>query len=103
MIGPARKRHAQMKAAAAIELTQLEVEAGATNAARLQLSPLDASSYILSMVTELRALAKAANFRFLTYLLEIAFQEAFRLTGDLEQAQARQRQSWNPSDSEPKP
>lgn len=31
------------------------------------------------MVAELRSIAIAAEFRFLAYLLEIAFQEAYRL------------------------
>jgi hypothetical protein len=45
------------------------------------------------MTTELCSLAKAANFPFLTYLLEIVFQEAYRLTSDLERAEAVQREN----------
>jgi hypothetical protein len=35
------------------------------------------------MVAELRSIAIAAEFRFLAYLLEIAFQEAYRLEEEL--------------------
>ena len=39
------------------------------------------------MVAELRSIAIAAEFRFLAYLLEIAFQEAYRLKNELERDQ----------------
>jgi hypothetical protein len=48
------------------------------------------------MATELRALAKASNFRFLTYLLEIVFQEAFRMTSELELQMAQKRKPLEP-------
>lgn len=38
------------------------------------------------MVSELRALAIASQFRFLAYILEMAFQEAYRLSEELEEA-----------------
>jgi|RhiMetdeSRZDD1v2_1073273.scaffolds.fasta_scaffold27427_3 hypothetical protein len=35
------------------------------------------------MIAELRSIAVAAEFRFLAYLLEMAFQEAYRLDADI--------------------
>jgi hypothetical protein len=81
-----------MHSATGSELAQLKIE-GKDAAMTPHVSPLDASSYILSRTTELCSLAKAANFPFLTYLLEIVFQEAYRLTSDLERAEAVQRKN----------
>lgn len=83
MNGQARRPYARTKSSTAAEGAQPEVESSETGHALLQ--PMDASTYILSMVAELRALAKASGFRFLTYLLEMAFQEAFRLTSEMEE------------------
>jgi hypothetical protein len=80
MVAPARQRQAKGKTAVPETSTQSEVEPA------LKLTPHDASSYILSMVTELRALAIASQFRFLAYILEMAFQEAYRLSEELEEA-----------------
>jgi hypothetical protein len=86
MIAQAPRRHARFNPIAS-ETPQLKVEEGEGSAARVQITPRDASSYILSMIAELRALAKVSQFAFLTYLLEMGFQEAFRLTGELEKSQ----------------
>jgi hypothetical protein len=80
MVAPARQRQAKGKSAAPDPSTQSEVELA------LSVTPGDASSYILSMVSELRALAIASQFRFLAYILEMAFQEAYRLSEELEEA-----------------
>lgn len=96
MTGQIQKRYARTKPSGGNDLPQSEVEAADANGARPQVTPLDASSYILSMATELRALAKASNFRFLTYLLEIVFQEAFRMTSELELQMAQKRKPLEP-------
>jgi hypothetical protein len=80
MVAPARQRQAKSKSAASDPSSQSEVEHA------LSVTPHDASSYILSMVSELRALAIASQFRFLAYILEMAFQEAYRLSEELEEA-----------------
>jgi hypothetical protein len=80
MVAPARQRQAKSKSAASDPSSQSEVELA------LSVTPHDASSYILSMVSELRALAIASQFRFLAYILEMAFQEAYRLSEELEEA-----------------
>ena len=49
----------------------------------LKFTRCEAGSYIVSMITELRSMAVAADFRFLAYLLEMAFQEAYRLEAEL--------------------
>jgi hypothetical protein len=87
MIAQAPRRHARFKPIASETSSQLKVEEGEKSAARFQITPNEASSYILSMIAELRALSKASQFPFLTYLLEMGFQEAFRLTGELEKSQ----------------
>jgi hypothetical protein len=87
MIAQAPRRHARFNPIASETAPQLKVEEGEGSAARVQITPRDASSYILSMIAELRALAKVSQFAFLTYLLEMGFQEAFRLTGELEKSQ----------------
>jgi hypothetical protein len=92
MIGHARQRNATTKPIEATERDQPKVEPG-ESAGGLRLTPLETSSYVLSMVTELRVLTKAAGFGFLTYLLEMAFQEAFRLTSELEEAEAKAQQT----------
>jgi hypothetical protein len=82
MIGETRRRHVKSKAAAIEKGLQSEVEE-AENAEPLStLSAQDASSYILGMSAELQRLAEASGFRFLAYLLEMVFQEAFRLSGE---------------------
>ena len=87
MNGQARSPYARTKSSTAAEGAHPEVEPRETGQALLQ--PVDASTYILSMVAELRALAKSSGFRFLTYLLEMAFQEAFRLTSEMEETANR--------------
>jgi len=81
MIGETRRRHAKSKAVGVENSLQSEVEEGEGGAESLPaLSAEDASSYILGMSAELRRLAEASGFRFLAYLLEMVFQEAFRLS-----------------------
>jgi hypothetical protein len=92
MVGHARQRHSTEKSIETTEGDQSKVE-GCQSGATLRLAPLETSSYVLSMVTELRVLTKAAGFGFLTYLLEMTFQEAFRLTSELEQAETKGRQA----------
>ena len=46
---------------------------------RAGFTPAEASSYVFSIIAELRSISVAAEFRFLAYLLEMAFQEAYRL------------------------
>jgi hypothetical protein len=92
MIGHARQRHAANKSIETTESDQPKV-GSCENGAKLRLAPLETSTYVLSMVTELRVLTKAAGFAFLTYLLEMAFQEAFRLTSELEEAEAKAQQT----------
>ena len=83
MIGETRRRHAKSKAVGVENSLQSEVEEGEGGAESLPaLSAEDASSYILGMSAELRRLAEASGFRFLAYLLEMVFQEAFRLSGE---------------------
>jgi hypothetical protein len=79
MVAPARRRHARTPADGKQSGSQSQVETGQARTCELRLTPGDASSYVLSMVAELRSIAIAAEFRFLAYLLEIAFQEAYRL------------------------
>ena len=52
-------------------------------APELKFTHCEAGSYIVSMIAELRSMAVAADFRFLAYLLEMAFQEAYRLEAEL--------------------
>jgi hypothetical protein len=96
MTGHIRKSYAKAKSSGDTDHPQSEVETADVISARPQVTPLDTSSYILSMVTELRALAKASNFRFLTYLLEMVFQEAFRMTSELELQMAQKRKPFEP-------
>jgi len=77
MVASFRRRHAGVSAAGSQSRTQSEVET--CEPGELNFSPREASNYVLSMIAELRAIAIAAEFRFLAYLLEIAFQEAYRL------------------------
>jgi hypothetical protein len=102
MTGQAGKRYARMKPTAATNVSQSGVEHREGGEAPPRFTPLDTSNYILSMVTELRTLAKASNFRFLTYLLEIAFQEAFRMTSELEHMHMAHGQKRKPPEPEPK-
>ena len=82
MIGETRRRSAKSKAATLDNELQSEVEEGEGDERLPALSAQDASSYILGMSAELRKLADAYGFRFLAYLLEMVFQEAFRLAGE---------------------
>src|SRR5688572_6445830 len=82
MIGETRRRHAKGKAAPLENQAQSEVERGQHDEPLPTLSAQDARSYILAMSAELRRLAEASGLRFLAYLLEMVFQEAFRLSGD---------------------
>ena len=82
MIGETRRRRAKSKAVAFENAAQSEVENQESGEPLPTLSAQDASSYILGMSAELRKLADAYGFRFLAYLLEMVFQEAFRLSGE---------------------
>jgi hypothetical protein len=82
MIGETRRRRAKSKAALCDNGLQSEVEGDEGTVPLPALSAQDASSYILGMSAELRRLAEASGFRFLAYLLEMVFQEAFRLSGE---------------------
>jgi hypothetical protein len=82
MIGETRRRSAKSKAATLDNELQSEVDEGEGDERLPALSAQDASSYILGMSAELRKLADAYGFRFLAYLLEMVFQEAFRLSGE---------------------
>jgi hypothetical protein len=82
MIGETRRRSAKSKAATLDNELQSEVDEGEGDDRLPALSAQDASSYILGMSAELRKLADAYGFRFLAYLLEMVFQEAFRLSGE---------------------
>jgi hypothetical protein len=82
MIGETRRRRAQSKAATFDNGVQSEVDREDADEPQPAMSPQDASSYILGMSGELRRLADASGFRFLAYLLEMVFQEAFRLSGE---------------------
>jgi hypothetical protein len=62
---------------------QSEVEPSDMQAPGVVFNPCEASSYIVSLIVELRSIAIAANFRFLAYLLEMTFQEAYRLESEL--------------------
>lgn len=84
MVAPARRRHARTSADGKQSDSQSQVEGGEARPCELRFTPGEASSYVLSMVAELRSIAIAAEFRFLAYLLEIAFQEAYRLKGELD-------------------
>jgi hypothetical protein len=86
MIAQAPRRHARTNPVAAESGTQPKVEGRLEGSS--QISAYDSTAYILSMIAELRCLAEATQLRFLAYLLEMAFQEAFRLTSELEKAQA---------------
>jgi hypothetical protein len=59
--------------------SQSQVEGGPARTSEPGFTPAEASSYVLSIVAELRSISIAAEFRFLAYLLEMAFQEAYRL------------------------
>jgi hypothetical protein len=82
MIGETRRRRAKSKAATFETRLQSEVDNVEGDEPLPALSAQDASSYILAMSAELRRLADASGFRFLAYLLEMVFQEAFRLSGE---------------------
>jgi hypothetical protein len=82
MIGETRRRSAKSKAATFDDGIQSEVDNGEGGEPLPALSAQEASSYILGMSAELRKLADASGFRFLAYLLEMVFQEAFRLSGE---------------------
>jgi hypothetical protein len=82
MIGETRRRRAKSKAVAFENAAQSEVENQESGEPLPTLSAQDASGYILGMSAELRRLAEASGFRFLAYLLEMVFQEAFRLSGE---------------------
>ena len=82
MIGETCRRRAKSKDALFDNGPQSEVENDEGADALPALSAQDASSYILGMSAELRRLAEASGFRFLAYLLEMVFQEAFRLSGE---------------------
>jgi hypothetical protein len=86
MTGQARRHFSREKTVGGHLPLQSEVEGAAGKGPANSMTPLDASSYILSMATELRALARVSNLQFLTYLLEMVFQEAFRLTSELERS-----------------
>ena len=86
MIGDTRRRRAQSKAATFDNGVQPQVNRDEGDELLPALSPQDASSYILGMSAELRRLADASGFRFLAYLLEMVFQEAFRLSGESDTA-----------------
>jgi hypothetical protein len=90
MIEETRKRHAKRKAAAHADQLQSEVEDGDAEAPVANMTAQDASSYILGMAAELKRLADASGFRFLAYLLEMVFQEAFRLTSEGERSERRE-------------
>jgi hypothetical protein len=90
MIAQAPRRHAGFKPIASETASQLKVEEPEAGPSQVPITPHDASSYILSMIAELRALAKASQFPFLTYILEMGFQEAFRLSGEFERSQEAQ-------------
>jgi hypothetical protein len=83
MVASARRRHARTSAAGKHLGSQSEVEGCEATGSGLNFTPHDASSYVLSMIAELRSIAVAAEFRFLAYLLEMAFQEAYRLDADI--------------------
>jgi hypothetical protein len=89
MVAQASGRHAKVRPIASETGTQLKVDEEGTGGAALPITPQDTSSYIISMIAELRSLAKASQFKFLTYLLEMAFQEGFRLAGELERSQGK--------------
>jgi hypothetical protein len=82
MIGETRRRRAKSKAATFDNGLQSEVDRGEGDEPLPALSAQDASTYILGMSAELRRLADGSGFRFLAYLLEMVFQEAFRLSGE---------------------
>jgi hypothetical protein len=89
MIEETRKRHAR-KAAVRQDELQSEVENGEAEAPAANMTAQDTSSYILGMAAELKRLADASGFRFLAYLLEMVFQEAFRLTSEAERSERRE-------------
>jgi hypothetical protein len=88
MTGETRRRHARSKAVGFQNELQSQVEDGENAEPLPTLSAQDTSSYILGMSAELRRLAEASRFRFLAYLLEMVFQEAFRLSGEGSAGQA---------------
>jgi hypothetical protein len=90
MVAPARRRHARTTAADKEMSTQSRVEGQEAAPPELSFTRFHASSYIVSMITELRCIAISADFRFLAYLLEIAFHEAYRLSSELEREDKRE-------------
>ena len=46
-----------------------------------ELSRQEAAAYIAEVALQLRNIAKKANMKFLTYLLEMVFQEAYSESG----------------------
>lgn len=89
MTSPSRNRVRKLPLSPS-ECAQPEVGQGDDAAPSSQIfTPREASSYIVSMTTELQKIARAADFRFLTYLLEMSFQEAFRLTAELDPERLR--------------
>jgi hypothetical protein len=63
--------------------SQSQVECPGKAGSEPRFTAREAGSYIVSMITELRSIAVAADFRFLVFLLEMAFQEAYRLETEL--------------------
>jgi hypothetical protein len=101
MIGETRRRRAKSKAATLETALQSEVDSGEGDESLPAVSAQEASSYILGMSGELRRLAEASGFRFLAYLLEMVFQEAFRLSGESGSAIPRERISKKLSSDPP--
>jgi hypothetical protein len=58
---------------------QPEIELEKVSAKGRPFSPEEASSYIVSMTSEMRNIARGAQFPFLAYLLDMALQEAVQL------------------------
>jgi hypothetical protein len=83
MVATVRRRHAKASAADKEPDSQSKVESPGKDGSEPKFTAREAGSYIVSMVTELRSIAIAADFRFLVYLLEMAFQEAYRLEAEL--------------------
>ena len=83
MVATARGRHAKASAADKEPDAQSKVEPSGKDEPEPKFTAHEAGGYIVSMITELRSIAVAAEFRFLVYLLEMAFQEAYRLEAEL--------------------
>ena len=61
------------------EELQPELEPEKAPAKGRPFSPEEASSYLVSMTSEMRNIARGAQFPFLAYLLDMALQEAVQL------------------------